>query len=117
MSRHTLFSALALTASTLVYAQTTVTTALVPLASKSFAFSDLPYQVTGDQGGVRGPQFGYNLCNSTTEGQSSLCQVCRSLILSRAYHQRSTFVDYARKHTRRFLHVEFVSAERQHRCE
>jgi hypothetical protein len=24
--------------------------------------------------GERGTQFGYNICNSTTEGQTSLCQ-------------------------------------------
>ncbi|KAF8517753.1 hypothetical protein BU17DRAFT_24278, partial [Hysterangium stoloniferum] len=33
-----------------------------------------PYQVSGDNAGPRGPQAGYNLCNSSTEGPNSLCQ-------------------------------------------
>ncbi|TRM69842.1 hypothetical protein BD626DRAFT_448002 [Schizophyllum amplum] len=46
-----------------------------PLASKTFAYPDeIPYQVDTDVGLIRGTQFGYNLCNSTTEGDSSLCQ-------------------------------------------
>ena len=65
-------SALALGASS-VRAQTS--TALEPLSSKHFTWPDIPYQVTGDQGGERGPQAGFNLCNSTTENQSSMCQV------------------------------------------
>jgi hypothetical protein len=32
-----------------------------------------PYQADTNAGD-RGPQFGYNLCNSTTEGPNSLCQ-------------------------------------------
>ncbi|KLO05176.1 hypothetical protein SCHPADRAFT_734147 [Schizopora paradoxa] len=45
-----------------------------PLASKHFAYpSGIPYQADPDDG-VRGRQSGYNLCNSTTEGQTSLCQ-------------------------------------------
>ena len=48
---------------------------LEPLASKHFTWPDIPYQVTGDEGGERGPQSGFNLCNSTTENQSSECQV------------------------------------------
>ena len=50
------------------------TTSLEPLASRTFAYSDLPYQVSGNNAGPRGPQLGYNQCNSTTENQSSLCQ-------------------------------------------
>ncbi len=72
MSRHTLLSLSALLLSSFVDAQTT--TALEPLSSKVVPFNDIPYQVTGDQGGPRGPQFGYNLCNSTTQNQQSLCQ-------------------------------------------
>jgi hypothetical protein len=33
-----------------------------------------PYKVDTDTGLIRGPQTGYNICNSTTEGQNSLCQ-------------------------------------------
>ena len=67
-------SALALGA-TSVRAQSSSTTSLEPLASKLYTWPDIPYQVTGDQGGERGPQAGFNLCNSTTENQSSMCQV------------------------------------------
>jgi hypothetical protein len=45
-----------------------------PLADKRFNYTDLPYKVDTDQGTIRGPQLGYNLCNSTTEGPNSLCQ-------------------------------------------
>lgn len=45
----------------------------VPLASKHFTWSALPYQADTDTG-ERGTQTGYNLCNSTTEGPTSLCQ-------------------------------------------
>jgi len=74
MSAHTLFALLATSAISLVQAQSPSSSALEPLASKHFTYPNLPYQVTGDQGGIRGPQFGYNLCNSTTEGPNSLCQ-------------------------------------------
>jgi len=48
---------------------------LEPLASKSFAYpSGIPYQVSGSDAGPRGPQSGYNICNSTTEGPNSNCQ-------------------------------------------
>ncbi|CAE6488205.1 unnamed protein product [Rhizoctonia solani] len=44
-----------------------------PLAEKRFEYTALPYKAdTGT--GERGTQFGYNICNSTTEGQNSLCQ-------------------------------------------
>ncbi|CUA76124.1 hypothetical protein RSOLAG22IIIB_12052 [Rhizoctonia solani] len=45
-----------------------------PLASKHFEYTALPYKADTDTGGDRGAQFGYNLCNSTTEGQESNCQ-------------------------------------------
>jgi hypothetical protein len=46
-----------------------------PLASKTFASpTDVPYKVDTDVGLVRGNQLGYNICNSTTENQNSLCQ-------------------------------------------
>jgi len=45
-----------------------------PLASKHFSYpTGVPYQADSDNL-LRGTQFGYNQCNSTTEGQSSLCQ-------------------------------------------
>ncbi|KAF8590758.1 hypothetical protein K439DRAFT_1328797 [Ramaria rubella] len=45
----------------------------IPLASKHFEYTALPYMVDTNDG-PRGIQTGYNLCNSTTEGQSSRCQ-------------------------------------------
>ncbi|CAE6507490.1 unnamed protein product [Rhizoctonia solani] len=44
-----------------------------PLYQKHFEWNALPYKVDTDTG-ERGTQFGYNLCNSTTENQKSLCQ-------------------------------------------
>ncbi|KAF8957739.1 hypothetical protein BDZ97DRAFT_86893 [Flammula alnicola] len=46
----------------------------VPLVDKRFAYADLPYRVDTDVGLARGEQIGYNMCNSTTEGPTSLCQ-------------------------------------------
>ncbi|KAI0749178.1 hypothetical protein C8Q80DRAFT_1160411 [Daedaleopsis nitida] len=61
-------------ASSRVLAQTETYTSGTPLASKHFSYPDgIPYQADSDDG-VRGTQFGYNKCNSTTEGDSSLCQ-------------------------------------------
>ena len=71
MSLHSLF---AISLLALANAQSPTSTSLEPLASKKFTYPNLPYQVTGDQGGIRGPQAGYNICNSTTEGPQSLCQ-------------------------------------------
>ncbi|KIM23302.1 hypothetical protein M408DRAFT_321139 [Serendipita vermifera MAFF 305830] len=45
----------------------------VPLASQSFTYTNLPYQADANDG-ERGRQSGYNICNSTTENQHSLCQ-------------------------------------------
>lgn len=46
-----------------------------PLASKTFSYpSGIPYQVDEEPHLIRGRQTGYNQCNSTTEGQESLCQ-------------------------------------------
>jgi len=47
-----------------------------PLYSYHFTYPDLPYQVNPFPAtpGGRGPQTGYNICNSTTEGRNSLCQ-------------------------------------------
>ncbi|KLO17170.1 hypothetical protein SCHPADRAFT_937208 [Schizopora paradoxa] len=73
MSKHTLLSLFAIAFSSLVDAQGT-SSALEPLASKHFTWPDIPFQVTGDNGGIRGPQAGFNQCNSTTENQQSECQ-------------------------------------------
>ncbi|KIM40804.1 hypothetical protein M413DRAFT_50517, partial [Hebeloma cylindrosporum] len=62
-------------AANLALAQVTGTYPAVPLASKHFSYpSGIPYKVDTDQGLVRGTQLGYNICNSTTENQNSLCQ-------------------------------------------
>ncbi|KAG6877616.1 hypothetical protein C0993_005620 [Termitomyces sp. T159_Od127] len=46
-----------------------------PLANKHFSYpTGIPYKVDTDQGLIRGFQHGYNICNSTTENQKSLCQ-------------------------------------------
>jgi len=46
-----------------------------PLYSKHYASpSDLPYKVDSDEHLVRGTQQGYNICNDTTQLQTSMCQ-------------------------------------------
>lgn len=45
----------------------------LPLASQHFTYTDLPYHADPNDG-ERGTQQGYNICNSTTENQQSLCQ-------------------------------------------
>lgn len=46
-----------------------------PLASQHFAYpSQIPFQVQPNAEVVRGAQSGYNICNSTTENQESMCQ-------------------------------------------
>ncbi|GAA5916279.1 hypothetical protein JCM6882_005067 [Rhodosporidiobolus microsporus] len=45
----------------------------VPLAAKRFEYDNLPYQVDTDNL-ERGRQYGFNLCNSTTQNQESNCQ-------------------------------------------
>ncbi|TFK35250.1 hypothetical protein BDQ12DRAFT_700065 [Crucibulum laeve] len=46
-----------------------------PLASKRFAYpTGLPYQADTESHLIRGGQSGYNICNSTTAGQDSMCQ-------------------------------------------
>jgi hypothetical protein len=54
-----------------VAAQSTV----IPLVDRIYSYpSQIPYKVdTNDSG--RGPQFGYTLCNSTTQNQESDCQL------------------------------------------
>ncbi|KAF7340664.1 hypothetical protein MSAN_02138400 [Mycena sanguinolenta] len=45
-----------------------------PLANKVVPYDAIPYQVMTDKDDPRGFQTGYNICNSTTETQDSMCQ-------------------------------------------
>ncbi|KAJ7227986.1 hypothetical protein B0H12DRAFT_1148230 [Mycena haematopus] len=45
-----------------------------PLANKVVPYNAIPYQVMTDTDDNRGFQTGYNICNSTTENQDSMCQ-------------------------------------------
>ncbi|KAJ7611912.1 hypothetical protein DFH06DRAFT_1371753 [Mycena polygramma] len=45
-----------------------------PLVNKVVPYNAIPYQVMTDTDDPRGFQTGYNICNSTTENQDSLCQ-------------------------------------------
>jgi len=46
-----------------------------PLTDKSYSYpSGIPYQVDPVTSAIRGPQVGYNICNSTTQNQNSMCQ-------------------------------------------
>lgn len=46
-----------------------------PLVDKHYNYPDgIPYQVDYNTAALRGPQVGYNICNSTTENQQSMCQ-------------------------------------------
>jgi len=49
------------------------TTSPLPLTDYFYPYSQIPYQVNPFPVG-RGPQSGYNQCNSTTEGPDALCQ-------------------------------------------
>ncbi|KAG2003663.1 hypothetical protein CC2G_004252 [Coprinopsis cinerea AmutBmut pab1-1] len=68
-----ILAALALGAS-VATAQELPTIPDVAHASKLFEFADIPYKVDTDTHLARGPQAGYNICNSTTEGPTSMCQ-------------------------------------------
>lgn len=62
-------------AATFTFVSAQSTFPATPLASKTFAYpTGIPYKVDTDVGLVRGTQKGYNICNSTTENQHSLCQ-------------------------------------------
>jgi len=54
-------------------ATTYETTSPLPLTDYNYPYSAIPYQVNPYAIG-RGPQAGYNICNSTTEGPTSECQ-------------------------------------------
>lgn len=43
------------------------------LSTLTYAYTKLPEEVYPYKV-LRGPQFGYNICNSTTQGPDSLCQ-------------------------------------------
>ncbi|KAF7325701.1 hypothetical protein MKEN_00420300 [Mycena kentingensis (nom. inval.)] len=45
-----------------------------PLVNKDIPYDQIPYQVMTDRDDPRGFQNGYNICNSTTENQQSMCQ-------------------------------------------
>ncbi|KAG6908598.1 hypothetical protein DXG01_004001 [Tephrocybe rancida] len=69
-SRKTLFTACALTVACAVSS----VTALVPLVDKHFSYPDgMPFKADTDTG-ARGGQVGFNRCDASTAGQSSLCQ-------------------------------------------
>jgi len=62
-------------AASAVSSQITGTYPAVPLTEKHYSYpTGLPEQADTDAGLIRGSQFGYNRCNSTTEGPDSLCQ-------------------------------------------
>jgi hypothetical protein len=67
------FALLALTAAGKVAAQSTTPVDTFTLASQTYTYTALPYQVDTSNG-ERGPQYGFNMCNSTTQNQNSLCQ-------------------------------------------
>lgn len=120
MSQHTLLSLFVIAFAGHVRAQSASSTALEPLASKHFTWPNIPYQVTGDNGGIRGPQFGFNLCNSTTENQQSLCQVSPEFSpLKKANQQdiNADFVDAILEQPWGLLHVEFEPDRRYCRRE
>ncbi|GAA5906444.1 hypothetical protein JCM5296_000458 [Sporobolomyces johnsonii] len=45
----------------------------LPLTQYTYSYSDVPYQVNPYASG-RGPQTGFNICNSTTVSPTSECQ-------------------------------------------
>jgi len=53
--------------------QAAATGSALPLTEYHYTYPNVPYQVNPFASG-RGPQSGYNICNSTTENPSSLCQ-------------------------------------------
>jgi len=75
MSRATLSTLLTIAAaSTVAFAQIDPKDP-TPLVSKQYSYPDgIPYQVDYVPDALRGPQMGYNICNSTTENQQSMCQ-------------------------------------------
>jgi len=73
MSPVALSALLALAAVSRVRAQSGTPTVTTPLVDKTYAWGQQPYQVD-PLDLTRGPQQGYNICNSTTQNQNSMCQ-------------------------------------------
>jgi len=63
---------LAVAAASQVVAQSSVVDTFT-LADQTYTYTALPWQVDTTDG-ERGPQQGYNICNSTTQNQNSMCQ-------------------------------------------
>ncbi|EIM85192.1 uncharacterized protein STEHIDRAFT_147739 [Stereum hirsutum FP-91666 SS1] len=72
MTRAALLPVLAVVATSVVKAD--YFNSIDPLISKTLTWGSLPQQVDTDTADPRGTQTGYNVCNSTTENQESLCQ-------------------------------------------
>jgi len=75
MARSTLFALVALTSLTSVVGQATPvpTFPTTPLVSIHYPYTALPEKVIPGQY-ARGTQVGYNICNSSTQNQDSMCQ-------------------------------------------
>lgn len=76
MAPSTLYALVAVASASYAVAQTTLEFPATGLNQLSFPKpTDAPYQVyPASTPYVRGPQTGYNICNSTTEGPTSMCQ-------------------------------------------
>jgi len=76
MAPNTLSTLVAVASASIAMAQTTLQFPATPLIDLQYPKpTDAPYQVfPASTPYVRGPQTGYNICNSTTEGQTSMCQ-------------------------------------------
>lgn len=78
MAPNTLSTLVAVASASIALAQTTspLQFPATPLIDLNYPKpTDAPYQVfPASTPYVRGPQTGYNICNSTTEGQTSMCQ-------------------------------------------
>jgi len=73
MARSTLSLSLALVSASCVLAQSLSTFPATPLVAMTFPYSALPEQAVSLTY-VRGTQSGYNICNSSTQNQQSMCQ-------------------------------------------
>ena len=64
-----------------------------PLSDILYPYSALPEQAYPYSVG-RGPQYGYNLCNSTTEGPDSLCQtlIVNDIVCLLSFKQYLTYL-------------------------
>nr|WAS30620.1 hypothetical protein [Rhodosporidiobolus colostri] len=62
-----------ITASAIKSAVNLAAVSALPLTQYTYSYADIPYQVN-PYVSTRGPQSGYNICNSTTAGDDSSCQ-------------------------------------------